>query len=765
LIAAKILKKEMKKKTVPATNPFFPADWPKPGNIDLRIHDLPHASSTTEWWYMNSHIKAKGNRNLSLFASFFRHVIDYDKETKLPVHAHSVIWGVSDLDNETYKTASLIDQRAPKLGLQRLAKGEVVKDTFLKRAAVEMLKKGVVPYPDELLKKTATVALDKLDLNFDDNTFVKQEDGSYLLHIQHDDLGISANLHFHPLKPPTRHGDDGVVRGVSAEDMFYYFIPRCKVEGNITLKDEQLEIESASGWYDHEFGCHPEKKEGESDLKKDVSWNWIAVQLDNGCELTAYDLIDLKTGEDCGSFIIMIDENGKRHHSDNFHFKAVGETWTSSRTFNQYPTLWKLEAPDFKLSLDVKVAFPNQEFATVLSKPAFWEGRMNISGTYKGKKVSGPGYIERHGYIINLNMNDFLKAVSKQTLKSVKKIIPTNFDQEKFEELVSVKGNKHFTEGLDKKTYSEQFIKPIREITDRGGKTWRSYATVACCDIVGGNSQEAIDWLALPEMMHVGSLIVDDVQDRSRIRRGGPSVHLMYGEPTAINSGTAAYFLGQICIYDADITDEKKIQIYNWYFEAMRASHSGQAMDIYGLDYMVPKALKDDATARLLAKRVLGIHRLKSAAPASYLAKIGGLLGDGTPEQINGLGTYFEALGVAFQIIDDTLNLKGFKDHLKTKAEDITAGKITYPVARAMAVLSKKDRKRLWEIVSAKTTNLKQLTEAVALIDKHHVIEASEKEAKTVLEKAWKNLDPLVRDSMVKLNLRAFSWFVLERTY
>jgi geranylgeranyl pyrophosphate synthase/predicted secreted hydrolase len=755
----------MKKKTNPSTTPFFPSDWPKAGDIDLAIHDLPHASSTTEWWYMNSHITAKGGRNLSLFASFFRHVIDYDKVTKMPIHAHSVIWGVSDIDKQTYQTVSLIDQRAPKLGLERLERGELVKDPFLKRAAAEMLKKGVVPYPDELLKAPAQVGLDKLALNFDNNTFIKQKDGSYKLHLDHADLGIGANLHFHPIKPPTRHGDDGVVRGVSAEDMFYYFIPRCKVEGNIQLKDEYLDFESASGWYDHEFGCHPEKKKSDDELKKDVSWNWLSVQLDNGCELTAYDLTDRKTGKDCGSFVILIDEKGRRNHSNKFRFTPVGESWTSTRTFNEYPTCWKMEAPELKLSLKVDVAYPNQEFATVISKPAFWEGRVNITGTHRGKKVTGPGYIERHGYINNLNMNDFLKAVSKQTLKSVQKIIPTTFNQDKFEELVSVKGNKHLVDGLDKNAYIEQFIKPIRLITDRGGKTWRSYATVACCDIVGGNSQKAIDWLALPEMMHVGSLMVDDVQDGSKIRRGGPAAHLIYGEPTAINSGTAAYFLGQICIYEADNVPEKKIQIYNWYFEAMRASHSGQAMDIYGLDYMIPGALKNDATARLLSKRVIATHRLKSAAPASYLAKIGGLLGDGTPEQINGLGAYFEALGIAFQIIDDTLNLKGFKDHLKTKAEDITAGKITYPVARAMAVLSRKDRKRLWEIVSAKTTNIKLLTEAVALIDKHQVIESCEKEAKNMLEKAWKNLDPMVRDSMVKLNLRAFSWFVLERTY
>ncbi len=756
----------MKKTTAPSAPKFFAPDWPKEGPIDLKIHDLPHASSSTEWWYMHTHIVTKDNRELSLFASFFRHAIDFDKKTNKPNYAHSVIWGISDVKNKKYHTVSLVDKRAPKLGLERLKKGELVKDPFIRRSAIEMLSKGVMPYPDELLLKDPVISNKTLSLNFDGNTFKKLEDGSYALHLFHKDLQIGADINFKPQKPPTRHGDDGVVRGVSAEDMFYYFIPRCKVTGTVKLKKEKLEIKSATGWYDHEFGCHPEKDKGKKDdMKKDVSWNWIAMQFDNGCELTAYDLMDLKTGEDCGSFVILIDEKGKRHHSNKFHLKPVGELWTSTRTFNEYPTTWVLEAPEFGLKVKAEAAFPNQEFATVISKPAFWEGRMDITGTMKGKKISGPGYIERHGFVNSSNMKEFLKAVSKATLNSVKRILPLEFGQEKFEELVSKKGNKHLTKGLDKEAYIEKLIKPIREITDRSGKSWRSYATIACCDAVGGNSQVAIDWLALPELMHVGSLMVDDVQDKSLVRRGGPSAHMVHGDAIAINSGTAAYFVGQYCIYHVDKSFEEKVQIYNWYFEAMRASHSGQAMDIYGLDYMMPKALKDDSVAKLLQERVIATHRLKSAAPASYLARIGVLLGEGTQEQTDAMGDYFEALGISFQIIDDTLNLKGFKDHLKTKAEDITAGKITYPIAKAMAVLNKKDRKRLWEIVSAKTSDLGLIAEAVALLDKHNVIETCETEAKTILERAWKKADPLLRDSMVKLNLRAFSWFVLERTY
>ncbi|MBS1594864.1 MAG: polyprenyl synthetase family protein [Bacteroidetes bacterium] len=755
----------MAKKTVAAPAPaFFPADWPADGPIDLKVHDLPHLSSSTEWWYMHSHIKA-GKRNLSLFASFFLTVVGYDKKAKKPDYGYSVIWGISDLDNKKYHTVSLVDKRAPELGIQRIKKGQLVKDPHLKRAALEMLDKGVVPYPDELLTRDVVIAKDKLSLDYDGNTFKKKKDGSYMLHLAHKELNISVDIEFSPQKPPTRHGDNGVVRGVSAEDMFYYFIPRNKVTGKINLKGEKLAITSASGWYDHEFGAHPEKKNESDEAKKDVSWNWIAVQLDNKCELSAYDLVDLKTGEDCGSFIILIDEKGNRHHSRNYSFKPFGEEWTSTRTFNTYPTAWKLVAPDFKLDLVIEAAFPNQEFATVISKPAFWEGRMNVRGKMRGKAVAGPAYIERHGFVNSSDLKSFLKAVSKQTLRSVNKIIPLSFGQQKFEELVSKRGNYHLTENLDKEAYIDTFLRPIREITDRSGKSWRSYATIACCDVVGGNSQVAIDWLALPELMHVGSLMVDDVQDKSHVRRGGPAAHTVHGEATAINSGTAAYFLGQICIYEADMHYEEKVQVYNWYFEAMRASHSGQAMDIKGLDYMMPAALKDDKVAKLLAKRVLATHRLKSAAPASYLAQIGALIGGASQEQIAALGDYYEKLGIAFQIIDDTLNLKGFKDNLKTKAEDITAGKITYPIAVGMAMLDQNDRKKLWRIVSAKTSDVDQLAQAIALLDKHKVIEKCEREARTMLEKAWWRLEPLLRDSMVKLNMRAFGWFVLDRTY
>lgn len=742
-----------------------PKDWPKGDEIDLAIHDLPHDSSTTEWWYINAHICASDGNDYSVFASFFRKLLKYNEETKELEYAHSITWAIIDVAKEKYYANSLIDQLAPEIGLERLRKGEIVKDERIRKAAIEMLEKGNVPYPDRLFREQAIVAKDQLHLEFDQNIYRKLDNGNYELTLRDDEHRVACQISLKPQKPVTRHGDNGVVFGVSAEDMFYYFIPRNEASGFLEIDGNQIPFENASAWYDHEFGRHRKEEEQDATMSKDVAWNWISGQLSNGYEFTAYDLIDNKTQEGCGSYLILIDPEGKRTQIDEFSLRPVGGDWTSTRTFNDYPLEWVLEAPSIDLYIEAKACFPHQEFATVISKPAFWEGRMDIRGRLHGKNVEGPGFVERSGFASSSTLEEFFKVVSRETIKSVKYILPKNPEGKKFAELVSRQDQEHYTYGLDNVQFSKALIEPIRSIIDRGGKSWRSYAALACADIVGGNSQKAKDWLALPELMHVGSLIVDDVEDQSDVRRGGPSCHKLYSEPVAINAGTACYFLGQIVIYRAEeLEDAKKLRIYNLYFEALRAAHAGQAMDIHGLDYMMNEVVEQGA-GRLLEERILGIHRLKSAAPASYLAQIGVILGDGTEEQIKGLGAYYEALGIAFQIVDDTLNLRGFKDGLKTKGEDITAGKITYPVAKAMTRLEYADRKLLWDIIRAKTNEMQRIKQAVDLLDKVNALDDCVQEATDILNDAWAMLDPLVRDSMVKLNLRAFSWYVLDRHY
>ena len=143
-------------------------------------------------------------------------------------------------------------------------------------------------------------------------------------------------------------------------------------------------------------------------------------------------------------------------------------------------------------------------------------------------------------------LDDFFSAVGKEVRKSVAggaAVSELTYDQVR--DLIANEELAHYMDGVDPQAMANTLIAPIREMADRGGKSWRSYAALACCDVVGGDSRKYVQWLAMPELMHVGSLIIDDVQDRSTVRRGGPTCHVVHGEPIAINSGTAAYFLTQ----------------------------------------------------------------------------------------------------------------------------------------------------------------------------------------------------------------------------
>jgi hypothetical protein len=566
---------------------------------------------------MNSHLKTVDGREFTVFASFFRMMLDYNEKEKKFNYGHSITWAIYDDKEKIYSPVSLIDKRAPEIGLKNLKAGKIVKDNLLRKAGIELLEKGVVPLPDKLLTGDPKVSLTSLHLDFDGNEFKKLEDGRYQLHLYDEEQKIGADFILDPQKPVTRHGDNGVVRGVGGEDMFYYFIPRCNVEGSVTIENKKLELAEASGWYDHEFG---KKRElAEDDQVHDVAWNWISTQLDNGCELTAYDLFDVDHElNSCGRWAIFIDENGNRQDFTDFEL-IPQNSWTSTRTFNDYPTKWKLKIHQLGLELDAEAPHDQQEFITIISKPAFWEGRVNVKGTMNGKEVAGPGFVERSGFEPRSTMGDILKTVGRETQKSIKNILPLTPDKEKLAWLVAHKDKAALLDGIDLEQYINAVVKPIRTIIDRGGKTWRSYSALACCDIVGGNSQPIAHWLSLPELLHVGSLIVDDVEDKSKVRRGGPTCHEIYGEAIAINAGCAAYFLGQICAYSDEVTIEQKVKIYNIYFEAQRAAHAGQALDINGLAYLMPEIV-ESGNGQLLEKRILTFHKLKTAVPAGYMA-------------------------------------------------------------------------------------------------------------------------------------------------
>jgi len=754
--------------TLSSRNTSFPADWPPDGPLDLDRDDLPHASSTIEWWYFNSHLIGPEGRHFSLFAAFFRVLSKVHRDGRLE-YGHSLTWALSDVERREYVARSYVDQSAPRLGLERIKEGRGAKDDRLNRAMTEALTKDIVPRPDRMLPRDVAIAHDVLCLDYGPCRLSKQSGGRYHLVVSTDDGpqgALEVDLVFTPLKGAVRHGDNGLVRGVYGEDMFYYFIPRNDVAGTLSVGGARAPL-SGLGWYDHEFGRPPPDREQAARRDSELmAWNWLSIQLDDGTDLSVYELTRTDTKASIGRSVVVVDPSGQRAAFPDFTLET-SELWRSTRTFERYPTRLALEVPATRLKLDLRASFGDQELVTVMSKPAFWEGRCEVEGSLRGTPVTGHAYLERSGFCEVETLDDFFKRVGEAVRDSVRAVAPLELDREHALKLIAAPKRERYLDGVDLPQLSRALLAPVREITDRGGKSWRSYAALACCDAVGGDSRKFSQWLAFPELMHTGSLIVDDVQDKSTVRRGGPSAHLKYGEAIAINAGTAAYFMGERLLTRSLLSDAAKLEVYDHYFEALRAGHAGQAIDLDGLAGDVPAMIEGGELDKLdeLERRVLAIHRLKTAAPAASLARMGAVAGGGTAEQVDALGCYFESLGLAFQIIDDVLNLRGFRGDLKQRAEDLSQGKVTFPVAKALRRLEAEARVELWLAVSSKPTAPKVLGELVERIERCGALEACVNQASELVETAWERLTPLLEESMSKVMLRAFGWYLLERHY
>lgn len=430
--------------------------------------------------------------------------------------------------------------------------------------------------------------------------------------------------------------------------------------------------------------------------------------------------------------------------------RNVTKRWISSQSFVEYETGWMIRGEDYLL--EVEATFDEQEHVASHS----WNGQVSYSGIFAGKAVSDFGFVFQHLAPLS-DVSALLKRVTLITKEGVDHILPRESTREAMISAVASPERSDLVASVDADRFNKTLVLPIRDIVDRGGKSWRGLAFLLCIDAVGGNSNRFRTILGSIEILHVGSMIVDDVQDRSNIRRGGPACHVIVGEPLAVNAGTFAYFLGiQSALENVPwLHPKKQLRYYQQYGLVLRAGHFGQALDLSGLDKET-----DD-----LIQHVLSVHRLKTAVAAGAVARTGAAFGGGTEKQQEYLCAYYETIGIAFQIIDDVLNLSGFSEGQKECGEDIAEGKVTYPVAVALSILALEDRKRLWKMIHSRPKESDVIQECISMIRKTGAFEQSKTHAKEMVEKAWNELAPVIPESKYKSMLFSFGRFVLERWY
>ena len=355
-------------------------------------------------------------------------------------------------------------------------------------------------------------------------------------------------------------------------------------------------------------------------------------------------------------------------------------------------------------------------------------------------------------------MVDIQKMLAEQAPiidKIIEKWIPKKYDDNTMKFIF---GEAKYKYNID--CANKSFAEPIWEFLNRGGKRWRPALFLMIVEALGGDKNKVFDFVVIPEIIHEGTLLHDDIEDRSELRRGKPCTYILYGVDVTINTGNEMYYLPLLpLIKHRNEFDPKVIvKVYETYAREMINLGLGQAMDIAWHNGMCN-------ANNLSEEEYLQMCSNKTGTLARMSAKIAAILSNATDEQIEKLGNYAETVGVAFQIQDDILNLvEGEFTDKKGLGEDITEGKRSLLVIHALNEASHEDRERLIEILNMHTSDQELRDEAIAIIKKYGSIEYSKEKARSMILEAWRGVDRILKPSPAKEKLKAFADYLVERT-
>jgi geranylgeranyl diphosphate synthase type II len=238
----------------------------------------------------------------------------------------------------------------------------------------------------------------------------------------------------------------------------------------------------------------------------------------------------------------------------------------------------------------------------------------------------------------------------------------------------------------------------MRHSVFAGGKRLRPVLCVEAARMIAGSLPKGVEELgAAIEMLHTYSLIHDDLPalDNDDLRRGKPTCHVVYGEAIAILAGDALQTQAYEVLAGMQCPAPRTVEIVRFIAQAtgtVDGMIGGQVMDL--------EAEEHKPTAEL----VEAIHRAKTGALIRVSLMAGGLYGGGAEADVHRLYEFGRKAGLAFQIMDDVLDVTQNSSQLgKTAGKDVASEKATWPAVYGVAQ-SVKDAERLVDEAFAQLT-------------------------------------------------------------
>ena len=312
-----------------------------------------HDEYRSEWWYYTGHLRTENGRRYGFEVTFFRvGVVPPDGQAGTPWELRNLAlahFAITDIGRLQFRYAEKLNRQSP---------------------------------------YTASAATGFLDVFNEGWSATTTADGAW--HIVAFHGGDSVDLLMRSRKPPAIHGENGV--SVKAEGIgyasHYYSMTRLDVTGSVNRQRCR-----GIAWMDHEFGS--------SKLRENQQgWDWFSIQFDNDSELMLYQIRRNDGTTDPVSSGSLVTSDGSVIHIRREQMKVVATgRWHSPRSGATYPMGWKVSVPAFAIAVELKPAMRNQELITRESTDVtYWEGAVDVSGTFGNVAVSGVGYVEMTGY-------------------------------------------------------------------------------------------------------------------------------------------------------------------------------------------------------------------------------------------------------------------------------------------------------------------------------------------------------------------------------
>lgn len=265
---------------------------------------------------------------------------------------------------------------------------------------------------------------------------------------------------------------------------------------------------------------------------------------------------------------------------------------------------------------------------------------------------------------------------------------------------------------------SSEHAPRIPEVTahlvEAGGKRLRPMLTLAAARLCGYGGPYHVHLAATVEFIHTATLLHDDVVDESAQRRGRPTANLLWDNKSSVLVGDYLFARSFQLMTETD-----NMRVLNILANASAVIAEGEVLQL--------TAAQDLATDEAIYHKVI---RGKTAALFSAATEVGGVIAAAPEAQIRALFTYGDALGIAFQIVDDLLDYAGSSEVIgKNTGDDFRERKLTLPVIKAVAKATPEEH-TFWQRVIEKGDQREgDLDHARALMTRHGALEATRTDA------------------------------------